>query len=58
MNAAPSVLIAHQGGWDELLIIAVPLALYAAFRLWERSRDVPEDDGSDEPPGEPPVDGR
>lgn len=58
MNATPSVLTAHQGGWDELLIIAVPLVLYAAFRLWERSREVPEDDGTDDPPDEPPVAGR
>lgn len=58
MNPTPPVPIAHQGGWDELLIIAVPFALYVAFRLWERSRDVPEDDGTDEPPGGPPVAGR
>ena len=37
--------IAHQGGWDEILVFALPLLIYAAVRVWERYRgDGPEDD--------------
>jgi hypothetical protein len=25
------VVIAHQGGWDELLLVALPVALFAAL---------------------------
>jgi len=27
--SAASVVLAHQGGWDELLLVAVPIALFA-----------------------------
>ncbi len=50
MTAPPTPLVAHQGGWDELLIIAVPLALYGLVRLWERYRG-PEDDEPESPTG-------
>jgi hypothetical protein len=26
-----AVVIAHQGGWDELLLVALPVALFAAL---------------------------
>lgn len=31
--------IAHQGGWDEILIFAVPVAIYALIRLYESRRE-------------------
>ena len=31
------VLLAHQGGWDELLMVAVPIGLFAAL-LWLANR--------------------
>lgn len=36
MSAAPLVL-AHQGGWDEILMVAGPLALLA-WLLWLADR--------------------
>lgn len=47
MSGLTTPLVAHQGGWDELLIVAIPLALYAAVRLWERVRGQAEDDVDD-----------
>lgn len=42
--------MAHQGGWDEILVFALPLLIYAAVRLWERHRrddpEGPDDDGT------------
>lgn len=35
--------LAHQGGWDEILIFGLPVLLYAAVRLWERYRGEDED---------------
>jgi hypothetical protein len=26
-----AVLLAHQGGWDEILMVAVPIAIFAAL---------------------------
>jgi hypothetical protein len=28
-----STLLAHQGGWDEILLVLVPIALFAALLL-------------------------
>ena len=28
---APLVLLAHQGGWDELLMVIVPVGVFAAL---------------------------
>lgn len=37
---APSVpeVLAHQGGWDEMLFVAVPLALFAGLLFLARRR--------------------
>lgn len=38
MDAGPLALVlAHQGGWDELLLVAVPLALIGSL-LWVANR--------------------
>lgn len=31
------VLLAHQGGWDEMLMVAVPVAVFAVL-LWVANR--------------------
>ncbi len=50
--ADASALFAHQGGWDEMLMVIVPVAAFAALlyganrragRLGERSGAAPED---------------
>jgi len=45
-------LVAHQGGWDEVLLVAVPLAVIAAA-LWLANRRVSaqlgETDGASTP---------
>ncbi len=52
MSASPIVLLAHAGGWDELLLIvavpvAIPVVLYAVMRLWDRFLGESEDGESD-----------
>jgi hypothetical protein len=43
------VVLAHQGGWDEMLLVLVPIAIFAAL-LWvanrraNRARDERDDD--------------
>lgn len=54
------VILAHQGGWDEALMVAVPLLLFVGL-LWVATRRaaVPDDDGTpaehrpDHQPGHP-----
>lgn len=58
-----AVVLAHQGGWDEILLVLVPIALFAGL-LWlanaranrmVSSRDRPEEpdgpDGQDDSDG-------
>jgi mannose/fructose/N-acetylgalactosamine-specific phosphotransferase system component IIC len=35
----PAALVAHQGGWDEMLLVAVPIAVVAGL-LWLARRRV------------------
>ena len=35
----PGPLLAHQGGWDEILLVAGPM-LFVAFLLWLAKRRV------------------
>jgi cyanate permease len=35
----PAVLLAHQGGWDEMLLVAGPIAVVAGL-LWLARRRV------------------
>ena len=51
------VVFAHQGGWDEILMVAAPVALFAGL-LWMANRradaevgqrDAVEEDPSTEP---------
>lgn len=46
-------VLAHQGGWDEILLVVGPLAI-VAFLLWIANRRVSaqlEDSASDGEPG-------
>ncbi len=35
---------AHQGGWDEILLVTLPFLLYGGYRLWERVAGRDEDE--------------
>ncbi len=57
-------LIAHQGGWDEMLFVAIPIALFAGL-LWMANRRAsaqldakanPTTEPVDEPPPGPTAD--
>jgi hypothetical protein len=37
MRSLAAVILAHQGGWDEMLLVAAPIALLAAV-LWMANR--------------------
>ena len=44
------VVVAHQGGWDELLVVGAPVVIFA-FLLWlarTRAERELEDDGARE----------
>jgi hypothetical protein len=54
--AGPGLLLAHQGGWDEVVFLLAPLILFAVLMAVARRRVEGEDDVSDEdPPTEPDV---
>lgn len=38
-------VLAHQGGWDEALMVAVPLAIFVGL-MWVAYRKPPPGDGS------------
>jgi hypothetical protein len=49
-----AVLLAHEGGWDEILFVLLPIALFAgllalANRRATRAQAEREHDGSTEP---------
>lgn len=50
MNPANHALLAHQGGWDEVLLVVVPLAIIGAL-LWIANqrvkRQLPEEEAKD-----------
>lgn len=51
-----SALFAHQGGWDEMLFVAVPIAIFAGLLVIanRRASRIEQRRRSDEPPpGEP-----
>lgn len=48
----PLTLLLHQGGWDELLMVAVALGLAYLIIVWSgrrTSEEGDEEDGDDEP---------
>lgn len=45
------VLLAHQGGWDEILFVLTPIALFAAllYVANKRASRLADEDAPDEP---------
>jgi len=41
------VVLAHQGGWDEILILLSPLAVFALLRWLSNRRDQRHSDAAD-----------
>jgi hypothetical protein len=31
-------VVGHQGGWDEGLVVLVPIAIFVALQVWSRRR--------------------
>jgi hypothetical protein len=63
---AASAVLAHQGGWDETLVVAIPIALFAlllvianrrATRALAERDAAPAGDEGDDPPDAPPPPG-
>jgi hypothetical protein len=48
--SVPVVLLLHEGGWDEVLMVAIGLGLAYLVIVWtgRRSRDDVDDDGDDD----------
>lgn len=53
LSAASPVLLAHQGGWDEVLLIGGPILLIMAL-LWLAKRRVDHAASLHGPGGAPP----
>ena len=59
LNAVTAVLLAHQGGWDEILMVLVPIAIFAVLLVVANRRaDIIDgqrrrDDDGDDRPGPP-----
>ena len=55
MNDLVSVVLAHQGGWDEVLLVAAPLSLFAGLLyLANRRADRLVAHRHEEPPADEP----
>lgn len=56
---AVGTVLAHQGGWDEILFVLAPLAVFALLLVMARRRvdrleqDAPPEHTDDEPPTDP-----
>jgi hypothetical protein len=55
-----AAIFAHQGGWDEILFVAVPIAIFAGLLAVanRRASQIEEAREADEPDGDPPKRGR
>lgn len=40
-------VLLHAGGWDEILLVAVPIALFALFRRLASRRTSDEEEGDE-----------
>jgi hypothetical protein len=56
VTAALPVVLAHQGGWDEMLFVLVPISLFAGLLALANKRAMRDqaardasDDGADAP---------
>ena len=55
MTLAAALLLAHQGGWDEVGLVALPIALFAGLLALANRRATRAQHHDDEP-GPPPAD--
>lgn len=51
MSTLPAAVLAHQGGWDEVLLVLAPLAVFAWLLLLANRRASSIADGLDDGDG-------
>jgi len=49
---ALTVVLAHQGGWDEMLFVLVPLLVFLTLQWLNRRKMRQESDESQKPPSQ------
>lgn len=49
MTPATSLVLAHQGGWDEVGLVALPIALFAGLLALANRRATSAQHSDDEP---------
>jgi hypothetical protein len=55
VTVGPTLLLAHQGGWDEILMVAVPVLVFGLLLRAANRRAQRQRDGQDAPPPEGPA---
>ena len=50
--AAPTVVLAHQGGWDEMLFVLVPLLVFFTLQWLNRRKARQSGDDVEGPPAQ------
>jgi len=50
LMAATTVVLAHQGGWDEMLFVLVPLLVFLTLQWLNRRKMRQESDDGQKPP--------
>ena len=48
----PPVVLAHQGGWDEMLFVLVPLLVFLTLQKLNRRKMREEDEDVQKPPSQ------
>ncbi len=48
-----AAVLAHQGGWDEMLMVAAPIALFVVLLRVANARAVATEDSAASPPPDP-----
>ena len=48
----PPVVLAHQGGWDEMLFVLVPLLVFLTLQKLNRRKMREEDEDAQKPPSQ------
>ena len=51
-----AILLAHQGGWDEILMVVVPVLVFGVLLRAANRRAQRQRDGQEAPPPEGPAD--
>jgi len=50
--AAVPVVLAHQGGWDEMLFVLVPLLVFLTLQKLNRRKMREDDEDAQQPPSQ------